>query len=176
MSASKKSTTKIAKPETHKTEIAVSPPRYTLGQELDKVFNEYFETFNKWAGFPTLSFPVGPVSWEMPFRTPFVDVVDRRDKYIVTADLPGFVKEEVDLRIGPYSMEIRAEKKTHKVEKTRGYTEKQRMQSSFYRLIPFAEETSPSAVKASMKNGVLEVEIGKGTPKPLEGTKKIPIS
>jgi HSP20 family protein len=176
MSAGRKTTAKLAKPETHKTEIVVSHPRYTLGQELDKVFNEYFETINKWAGFPTLGFPWGPVSWEIPFRTPFVDVVDRKDKYIVTAELPGYEKEDVDLRIGPYSMEIKAEKKTRKEEKSKGYTEKKRMQSSFYRLIPFPEETMPSAVKASMKNGVLEVEIGKGAPKPVEGTKKIAIA
>jgi len=49
-------------------------------------------------------------------REPSFDIQDRGDKFVVTAELPGFGKDDVEVRVNPTSLELKAEK-TDEVKK-----------------------------------------------------------
>lgn len=165
------------KSKAEKTPISALPPSYPVAQELEKLFNEYLEIFRKFSSHMSHSSLKPSELWESVshIRSPFVDVADHGNCFIVTAELPGFEKENVDVNVGSHYMKVRAERRSQKEELLRDYLEKERIHSSFYRIVTFPEEVDASKVRATMKNGVLEVELEKKAPKPIERPRKIKI-
>jgi HSP20 family molecular chaperone IbpA len=104
----------------------------------------------------------------MPVRFPAVDLVDNGDHYTVTAELPGFTKESVDIQINRDELQIGVQKKVESEEKRKNYMHRERAYSAFGRTITFPEEVVPSKCEGEMKDGVLELKIPKREPKPEE--------
>lgn len=103
-----------------------------------------------------------------------VDVVQREDEVVVTADLaPGVTKKDVTLDlITPQSLEISWERKEEKKEEMEGYYLRERRFGSMTRIVPLPVPVTEDDAKATVKNGVLEVTLKK-TAKEAKG--KIPI-
>ncbi len=96
----------------------------------------------------------------------------------VTADLPGYSKEDVDIRVTEHWLQIKEESnKSKDVEnKRKNYIQNERLYSSFARVISFPESVTPSGTKATMKNGVHEITVPKSTTKRLVKAEKVSIS
>jgi HSP20 family protein len=58
-------------------------------------------------------------------------------------------------------LEISAEKKEEKEEKEEGYIRRERSYRKFYRSIPLPAEVDRDKAEASLKDGVLKIEIPK---------------
>ena len=103
-----------------------------------------------------------------------VDVVQREDEVVVTADLaPGVTKKDLTLDlITPQSLEISWERKEEKKEEKVGYYLRERKFGSMTRIVPLPVPVTEDDAKATVKNGVLEVTLKK-TAKEAKG--KIPI-
>jgi len=110
----------------------------------------------------------------MPFKMtmPSVDVEDRGKDFKVTADLPGFSKEDVTIEVGEDSMLIHAKKTLSEEEKQKNYVRQERTAQTFYRRIDLPEKVKSDDAKASLNNGILEVVLPKKEPKE---TKKLKI-
>jgi HSP20 family protein len=110
----------------------------------------------------------------MPFeaRMPSVDLEDKGKEYRLTADLPGFSKEDVELDVTEDSVTISAKKTEAKEEKDKNYIRKERRAQTFYRRVPLPEEVRSDDAKATLNNGILEITLPKKQPKE---TKKIKI-
>ena len=93
--------------------------------------------------------------------TPSVDIQDTGDKIMVTADVPGVEKEDITVNIHGDILEISAEKKKETEEKGENYIRKERSFSKFYRRISLPTEVDPDKVEATLKDGVLHIEMGK---------------
>ncbi|MCD4844097.1 MAG: Hsp20/alpha crystallin family protein [Methanosarcinales archaeon] len=104
--------------------------------------------------------------------TPSVDIQDTQDKIMVTADVPGVEKEDITVNIHGDILEISAEKKKETEEKGENYIRKERSFSKFYRSISLPTEVDPEKVEATLKDGVLHIEMGKTA---LTAVKKIEI-
>ncbi len=89
---------------------------------------------------------------EEGIRKPYTDVVYDKDAGVirVTAELPGVEKENIKLKATENSLSISAEGEKRKFKNT----------------IPFDVEIDPKSIKATFKNGILEVTIK--TKKPLK--------
>ena len=122
----------------------------------------YSETMNRWM-FPALHTPLFPYWRDVGIHSPLVDVVDYGDKFTVTAELPGFEKEDVDLEVSGFSLEIKAERKITEKSKSKNYLQREILRSSYHRTIQFPQEVTPTGAKASLRNGLLEVEVPKIT-------------
>ena len=92
--------------------------------------------------------------------TPYIDIRDKEDKLIITADVPGVEKEAITINIRGEMLEITAEKK-EKEEKEERYIRRERRYTKFYRAIPLPTKVNKDEVKASLKNGVLQIELPK---------------
>ena len=89
---------------------------------------------------------------------PSVDIKEKEGKIVVAADIPGVEKGDISINIKGDMLEISAEKKEEKEE---GYIRRERSYRRFYRSIPLPAEVDRDKVEASLKDGVLRIEMPK---------------
>lgn len=97
--------------------------------------------------------------WAQAQWTPKVEVFERDNKFIVSADLPGLKKEDIKVDVLPDRLTIRGERKEEHEEKAEGLYRSERSYGSFCRVIPLPEGADIEKAKADFKNGVLEVSL-----------------
>ena len=103
---------------------------------------------------------------------PAVDVIDKKDKLIVKAELPGVEKEDIDISISGNVLTLKGETKREKEVKEEDYYCCERYYGGFSRSIDLPAEVDASKVDASFKNGILEITLPKSK---VPEAKKIPI-
>ncbi|MEM5812777.1 MAG: Hsp20/alpha crystallin family protein [Candidatus Aenigmatarchaeota archaeon] len=140
--------------------------------ELDKIKEEIEESFKN--------------IWEQPFRFEFTFpririprfmtgmIREDENKIIARIPLPGFKKEEIDLRVTENSLSIVAEKKSKKESKKEGELFISSEESSVRRSYKLPEPIIPEKTKAKLEDGVLTVIMEKASKKE-EKEKKIEI-
>lgn len=108
-----------------------------------------------------------PELWSFPrlgdLRVPLCDMRDLSDRYELHVEVPGIDKEKVDIKATGDMVEISGEQSENTEEKRKDYVYNERSRKSFYRKIWMPEEVDPSKVSASMKNGVIVVNLPKKT-------------
>jgi HSP20 family protein len=94
---------------------------------------------------------------------PAVDMIDRPDEVVVRADLPGLEQKDVDVTIQEGILTIRGERKAEREEKKEeeDYYYSERTFGTFIRTMPLPPGVDPEKVKATFKNGILEVHLQK---------------
>lgn len=97
--------------------------------------------------------------------TPPTDITETENEIIVTTDIPGVSREDIDLRISEDALEISAQVKREEKEEDRGYLRQERSYKRFYRRLPMPVTVKPEGAKATCNNGVLEIRIPKMEPK-----------
>jgi len=135
---------------------------------LASIFDEFMRPFFDFEAF----FPTSMRSiWtDLSTRQPVVELQDRGDHYTLTAELPGFSKDQVDVRINPNSVEVKAEKSE---KESKDGTELRRSFSSFHRYFSLPERVVSDKVDGTMKNGILELKLPKQEPKLAEKTRRL---
>jgi len=91
-----------------------------------------------------------------------VDVADHGDEFVVTADLPGYEKSDIDVTLRGDTLRIAAEREVEEEEEVEGeYLRRERRAASASRSVTLPEEVDESGVSASYANGVLTVTLPK---------------
>lgn len=103
-----------------------------------------------------------------------VDVAERSGEFVVTADLPGFEKDDIDLRLADHTLHLEAERAESREEESGTYIRKERRHESVSRSVRIPEPVDEEGVSASFQNGVLTVTLPKLEPG--EGSERIDIS
>lgn len=85
-----------------------------------------------------------------------VDLEDKGDHYELTADLPGFSKEDVEISINDKIMTIHAEKSESSESSEKNYICRERRSGSFSRSFDISG-IDADAISGSFKDGVLTV-------------------
>jgi HSP20 family protein len=94
----------------------------------------------------------GAVTW-----APAVDIVEEKGEYIVKAELPGLTKDDIDISVQGNIVTIKGEKKQEKEVKEGSYYSLERSFGRFERSFELGAEIDASKVKATFKDGVLEL-------------------
>ena len=126
--------------------------------------------------------------WDQMFSDPFfteerenkfmkTDIKEKKDKYIIDMDLPGYEKENIKIEINNGYLIVNAKTSHHEDEKEEGkYVKKERFVGECSRSFYVGEEIKENDIKASFKNGTLKIEVPKKEePKNIPGKKYIPI-
>ena len=92
---------------------------------------------------------------------PMVDVLDRQDRLIVRADLPGFSQDEVEVTVDEDCVILKGENRQENEEEGQGYFRRERTLGAFTRTIPLNVAIKPDESRATFKNGVLEIVLPK---------------
>jgi len=94
-----------------------------------------------------------------------VDVADRDGKYVVTADLPGFTAEDIEVTLDDGVLRIEADREggahEESVDEEGHYIFRERTRTSVARSVRLPEAVDEESVSANHSNGVLTVELPK---------------
>lgn len=138
------------------------------GEELEHWMERFMD--DMWRRpFPSLFgrdrwLPIRPLS----IRMPSLDVYEEKDSVVVKAELPGMKKEDVEVNLAGETLTIKGEKKEDKEVKEDDYYRRERSYGSFLRTVALPSEVKSDEIKASFKDGVLEIRM----PKTEEAKKK----
>jgi len=100
--------------------------------------------------------PVSTRAW-----TPPVDIYEDEDQLVVRAELPGVKREDIDIQITDDTLVISGERKFEEGDGKRNYLRVERAYGPFHRTFSIGVPVRASRVKASYKDGILEVVIPK---------------
>ena len=101
-------------------------------------------------------------------QMPTTDVYMTKDEkeLHVEAHLPNFEQKDIDISVDKGNLIIRAERHEKEEDKGKKYIVRE-SSSSFYRSIHLPEAADENAIKATMKDGVLNISVAfKDLPKP----------
>lgn len=92
-----------------------------------------------------------------------VDVVDRGDAFLVTAELPGFGEDELTVELIDDRLRIEGERSSGEEDEdlTGRYIRRERTRETVTRSITLPEKVDESAVSATFDQGVLTVTLPK---------------
>jgi HSP20 family protein len=166
MSKKKKKTLAIKKEK--QPGLAVMEPQPSWMPVVDRLLEEFGGYL--WDPFRGFEWPI---EYELPTRTPYVDVIDSGNEYVVKAELPGLKKENVEIEVGTNEVLLTAKSEVETVEKGKTYLHRERAFSKFSRRIGFGENIDTEKASANMAEGILEIKLPKLAPKPKKKRKKI---
>lgn len=96
--------------------------------------------------------------------TPAVDIVDKGEKYLIKADLPGVDEKDITLEVNDGVLTLRGERKNEHEESNDNVYRCERTYGSFVRSFNLSE-IKEEEIKAEYKNGILTVELPKAEEK-----------
>src|SRR5882757_5082726 len=94
---------------------------------------------------------------------PRLDVTETEKEIVITAEMPGLERKDVEISIDDDVLTIRGEKKveSEQDDKNKNYHLSERSYGVFYRVLQLPPGVDPSKIEASMSNGVLKITIPK---------------
>ena len=92
-----------------------------------------------------------------------VDVADADDRVVVTADVPGYEKEDIEVSVRGRELRITAERDTQRESRDEDahYYRRERSQRRVSRSVPLPVDVEEDRATAGYENGVLTVELPK---------------
>jgi len=88
---------------------------------------------------------------------PELEVFEKDNVFTVRLDVPGLKKEELTVHVGEGVLTVEGERKHETEEAKNHWYRTERTYGRFYRTVPLPEGVNAKEVKATFKNGVLEV-------------------
>ncbi len=109
-------------------------------------------------------------AYPTPFRTfgllegawsPALDLYEDKDSLRVVVELPGLKKDEFEATVHGDTLVIQGERKSESEQKKENFYRVERIYGQFHRAVTLPTPVDASKVKASYKDGVLEVILPK---------------
>jgi HSP20 family protein len=92
---------------------------------------------------------------------PAVDIKEDGDNLVVTTDLPGINKENIEINLKDDMLDISAKSGEEKETEEEGYIRRERSYTRFYRAVTLPTSVKEEAGTAKMENGVLTITLPK---------------
>jgi HSP20 family protein len=118
-----------------------------LAADFDRLFNTLFDRNGQ---------ATAAQRW-----VPAMDLVEGEDHFLLRADLPGLTEDDVAIEMQDGSLVVSGERRAEHEQRERGYVRVERQFGKFSRTLTLPDGIDGEQVKASFKNGVLEVWIPK---------------
>jgi HSP20 family protein len=98
---------------------------------------------------------------------PPIDVYETDDRYVITAEVPGISRDQVELAVTDNRLSIRGSRSGGVPESAaRHYHQVERGHGSFLRTFEFAEAVDQAGITADLRDGVLTVTLPKSVALP----------
>jgi HSP20 family protein len=125
-------------------------------RDMEHMFDDFMgRRMRPW--WPERWFPTGGTE----IAAPAVDVFEEKDDIVVKAEIPGIDKENIEVNLADHHLTIKGEKKKEEEIKEKNYYRCERSYGSFIRAVELPKDVQADKVKASFKNGILEVRLPK---------------
>ena len=134
----------------------------TVRDEMNRVFNEFFGRGSQEEG-----------TWYAGVWSPPVDIYETDEALIMKAELPGFSKDDISIEIKENTLVMKGERKRQDEVKEGNYHRTERVYGAFQRSFLLPTTVEHDKVKASYKDGILELHLPKA---PAAQPKRIAVS
>lgn len=138
-----------------------------MAEDMDRLFEQF--------GFGRAGLGLGP-SWgpfigsdiadrSQPFGglatiwAPQVETIQRDDRLVVRADLPGVNKDDVHVEVENGVLTISGERRNERNEEREGFYRSERSYGQFFRAIPLPDGVQADQCEARFNDGVLEISL-----------------
>ncbi|WP_380680905.1 Hsp20/alpha crystallin family protein [Salinigranum sp. GCM10025319] len=138
----------------------------SMFERMNRQFEEMNRQFARFSETPALEsgdWNSLPAAMHQGWSGMQIDVAEYDDEIVVTADLPGFEREEIDLSIAGNALTIRAEGGVESDHESDHYVRRERRHRAVRRTISLPVEVIESEASASYTNGVLTVTLPRET-------------
>lgn len=123
----------------------------SLQERINRMFDDTIRTL-----YPTDGEELEKGTW-----APAVDIYETNDSFVVSADLPGLNKDEIQIDLKDNTLTLKGEKKFEEKVSEDNYIRVERAYGSFVRSFTLPQNVDPEKIKAKYKEGVLEITIPK---------------
>jgi HSP20 family protein len=130
--------------------LTVSKPRNRF-ELLNSGFDRFFEDLLDGASLPSTEY-----GW-----SPRVDVAEHDDDYVVSLDLPGMEKDQIDVKFEDGVLTVSGERKIERQEGTGNGRYVERFHGKFSRSVTLPKNIKASDIQANYQKGVLEITVPK---------------
>jgi HSP20 family protein len=121
----------------------------SIQDEVSRLFEDFFDR------------RPARTEWTDGVWSPSVDLSEDKDNVIVKAEMPGMKKDDVKISVQDNVLTLRGEKKQEKEEKGANYHRVERSHGSFCRSFQLPTPVKTDKIKATYKDGVLNVSLPK---------------
>jgi HSP20 family protein len=128
-------------------------------EDLERMFERMSRQFDDASHLWESGGPLGRLVSE--YETMSIDLVEHDEEYVATIDLPGFERDDVDIRVTDHTLLVEAERDSTVEEDEERYLRRERHHESMRRSIRLPNEVEKDQVTARIKNGVLTVTLPK---------------
>ncbi len=107
-------------------------------------------------------FKIDPFFSEEGSQIMKTDIKEKKDKYLIDIDLPGYEKEDIKIHIEDGYLNIVAKTKSENEDKEEGrFLRKERYYGECSRSFFIGDNITEEDIKASFRNGTLRIELPK---------------
>ena len=121
----------------------------TLQDRLNRAFGAPF-------GRPDREDEMNLAAWAPP-----VDIAEEKDRILITAELPGFQEDQIEIQTENGMLTLRGERKFEKETEGRSYHRVERSYGQFVRSFSLPNNVDREKIRADFSNGLLKVELPK---------------
>jgi HSP20 family protein len=143
-----------------------------FSEEMDKLFGDVFADFGtaRRRLAPGVKHGLGSpqAQWAPP-----IEVLERNDRLVVRAELPGLSKDDVKVEVTDDLLTIAGERREEREETREGYRHSERRYGRFSRSVPLPEGVNSEDVRCTFQNRVLEITMP--APQRVERSRRIEI-
>ena len=130
-------------------------PFSELEQFFERMSRQFEDATHMWE-------PDSPLGRWMPDARPMaIDLVERDSEFVVTVDLPGFERDDVDIQMTDHTLRIEAEREQRHDTEREQFLRRERRHESSQRSVRLPEEVDKDGVEAQMTRGVLTITLPK---------------
>ena len=120
------------------------------------LFNQFNDEMNRYFSLTR----AGAANQEQDWM-PAVDIREEDSRYLLTADIPGVDRKDVEITLEEGVLTVKGERSTKTEVAEEGYRRRERTYGTFMRQFTLPETVDTGSISATVKDGVLEIEIPK---------------
>lgn len=129
------------------------------GSKVD-VFDRFNRLFDEWVGPGGFRWGLLPAEGVLSDQMIRVDEFRENGNLVVRAELPGIDPDkDVELSISEGMLVIEAHRREEDKQEERGYVRRELRYGSFMRTLPLPEGVTEKDVRATYKDGILEIKV-----------------
>lgn len=134
------------------TKFSDVSPLEAIRRDMDRIFDDMS---------PFSRIRRGNGGFGMELWAPDTDMSETDDTYLLTVDLPGLTKKDIQVSYQDHRLTISGERKKESKEEEKDYIRQERYVGKFTRSFTLPTEVKEDKIKAVFKDGVLTVTIPK---------------
>jgi HSP20 family protein len=135
--------------------------RWRPTSNLSRRGSEPFQTFNDLVSRMFDDWWSPRIAGETRGWSPAIDMVDKKDEIVLRADLPGMSQQDIQVNVEGGMLTIRGTRQGEQEAKEDDYYCCERWSGTFSRTMALPPGVDADKIKATFKNGVLEVHVPK---------------